>query len=123
MPSFLFLPQVSLPHNDILQHQNHGARLNKRCGTDTDTDDDKPQKLRYNFFHFGFGVRKCLGQHDAEILVKAFVFELLQQYEMSLDVQDTDSKSKGKDEGDHLDGGQESWVPLANRDVKLEARI
>ncbi|MCJ1446796.1 MAG: hypothetical protein MMC23_007303 [Stictis urceolatum] len=71
----------------------------------------KLSELRYNLFTFGFGVRKCLGQHDAELLIKSFMFEMLQQYDLSL-------TSSGMD----LDGSQSNWVPVANLAVRLQRR-
>ena len=72
---------------------------------------DLIEQLRYNLFTFGFGVRKCLGQHDAELLIKSFMFEMLQQYDLSL-------TSSGMD----LDGPQSNWVPVANLAVRLQRR-
>ena len=69
-------------------------------------------QLRYNLFTFGFGARKCLGQHDAERAVKALVLHLIDRYDVGLRP------------GEHKNGDYKTeegnWVPLAN--VELELR-
>lgn len=72
----------------------------------------KPSELRYNLFAFGFGARKCLGQHDAERAIKALVFHLLNRYEMRI------RPNQNKDGDYKVDEG--NWVPLS--DVELELK-
>ncbi|KAF2815493.1 cytochrome P450 [Mytilinidion resinicola] len=68
----------------------------------------KPSELRYNFFAFGFGTRKCLGQHFAESMLKTFVVHLLDHYTVSIP-----SPSKHSGSGDY-DLTRDSWVPTSN---------
>ena len=74
-------------------------------------ENSQPQ-LRYNLFAFGFGARKCLGQHDAERAIKALVFHLLDRYEMKV------LPNQSKDGDYKVDEG--NWVPLS--DVELELK-
>ncbi|KAJ5797251.1 uncharacterized protein N7518_005791 [Penicillium psychrosexuale] len=72
-------------------------------------------ELRYNLFTFGFGTRKCLGQHFAEAMLKHFVYHLLNRYEIELprlDARKTWSSQPIQD----------TWVPIANARVILKPR-
>lgn len=60
-------------------------------------------------FAFGFGTRKCLGQHFAETSIKTLVVHLVAQYELSVS-QSQINEAKHK-------VGSSNWIPLA--DVKL----
>jgi hypothetical protein len=60
------------------------------------------------------GSRKCLGQHDAELLTKAFVVDVCSHYEMS--VVGDESQHHG---GEDIENG-EDWIPPANVELKLE---
>ncbi|OKL56662.1 hypothetical protein UA08_08295 [Talaromyces atroroseus] len=71
--------------------------------------------LRYNLFTFGFGSRKCLGQHFAEAMMKAFICQLLVQYEIGLPI--TDNKA-GIDSGTHR---KDTWVPISNIHITLSS--
>jgi cytochrome P450 len=69
-------------------------------------------KLRYNLFTFGFGSRKCLGQRFAEIMIKQFVCQLLNDYEIRLP-----ETNRGND----LDQNstRDTWVPISDLRVTL----
>ena len=71
-----------------------------------------PSQLRYNLFAFGFGTRKCLGQHDAERAVKALVYQLVDRFELRV--------RSGKREGGDYKVEERNWVPLA--DVTLDLK-
>ncbi|KAG9230924.1 cytochrome P450 oxidoreductase GliC [Amylocarpus encephaloides] len=42
-----------------------------------------PTKLRYNFWRFGFGPRQCMGKYIADVMMRALVIHILQNYELS----------------------------------------
>ncbi|GKU09669.1 unnamed protein product [Fusarium langsethiae] len=44
----------------------------------------KQNQLRYNLSTFGYGPRKCLGQHIADKIVKAVVYHMFSKYKVSL---------------------------------------
>ncbi|KAJ6101986.1 hypothetical protein N7486_004413 [Penicillium sp. IBT 16267x] len=70
-------------------------------------------ELRYNIFTFGFGTRKCLGQHFAETMVKLFVCHLLDCYEIRLPEEEA-----GKDE--NSPPSVETWVPVSDARIILK---
>ncbi|EHK21724.1 uncharacterized protein TRIVIDRAFT_191958 [Trichoderma virens Gv29-8] len=70
------------------------------------------KKLRYNLFTFGFGSRKCLGQHFAEAMMKQFLCKLLEGYELTLP--ETEIR-KGTEEKFSRD----TWVPISDLRVTL----
>ncbi|KAF4633879.1 hypothetical protein G7Y89_g4249 [Cudoniella acicularis] len=71
----------------------------------------KESELRYNLFTFGFGLRKCLGQYEGEVLVKAFVAEFFAKYTATI------SLKGGKDHNQVRVG--ENWIPPADVEIKL----
>ncbi|KAK4200401.1 cytochrome P450 [Triangularia verruculosa] len=71
----------------------------------------KQSDLRYNLTVFGFGHRKCLGQHFGAHLIKAVVAHLFDQYEVLV----TDGRKADGDYVIHKD----SWVPMADVRVQL----
>ncbi|KZF23923.1 cytochrome P450 [Xylona heveae TC161] len=70
----------------------------------------KPAELRYNLFTFGFGTRKCLGQHFADSMMKAFLFHLVSQYKISQSSSALAEKV--------ADDSKTSWTPIS--DVKID---
>lgn len=72
-------------------------------------------QLRYNLATFGYGPRKCLGQHIADKIIKSVVFHLFSQYRVSLQpMQAMDGEFK-------VD--KTSWVALYDVDLRLEERL
>ncbi|KAM3539334.1 hypothetical protein ARSEF1564_007754 [Beauveria bassiana] len=69
--------------------------------------------LRYNLFTFGFGTRKCLGSHLAELMMKLFIVHLLNRYSLRMP---PGAQSGGKDTL------QETWVPIPDKEVVFERR-
>ncbi|EDP52457.1 cytochrome P450 monooxigenase GliC2 [Aspergillus fumigatus A1163] len=74
----------------------------------------KQSQLRYNLATFGYGPRKCLGQHIADKIVKAVVYHLFSKYRVSL-------MPMQAVEGD-FKVDKTSWVALYDVDLKLEPR-
>lgn len=68
--------------------------------------------MRYNLATFGFGPRKCLGQHIAETMVKSVLAQLVLNFELRV--------TQGKDKNGKYSVDETSWVPLS--DVELELR-
>ncbi|UKZ72378.1 hypothetical protein TrVFT333_000007 [Trichoderma virens FT-333] len=64
----------------------------------------QPRQYRYHFFRFGFGPRKCLGQHIADRMVRALLAEMLSRYRLSI------KESVDKDKDFQLQ--DQSWVLL-----------
>ncbi|KAL4949376.1 cytochrome P450 [Aspergillus filifer] len=85
-----------------------------------DCDDFNPHRLeklsttdlRYNLFAFGFGSRKCLGQHFGEAMMKSVACQLLAQYDLGMpfDGNKTDLDSA------HL---KDTWVPISDVEITL----
>ncbi|KAK1140027.1 hypothetical protein N8T08_010936 [Aspergillus melleus] len=74
----------------------------------------KQSQLRYNLATFGYGPRKCLGQHIADKIIKSVVFHLFSKYRVSLQpMQAIDGDFK-------VD--KTSWVALYDVDLRLEKR-
>ncbi|KAK0739370.1 cytochrome P450 [Apiosordaria backusii] len=73
----------------------------------------KPLDLRYNLFSFGFGTRKCLGQHFGEVMMKLFVIYLLERYELSLTPAARADLNKV---------GRDNWVPIPEAEVVFTER-
>lgn len=71
----------------------------------------KSSHLRYNLFVYGFGTRKCLGQHDAERAVKALLFYFIKEYSWIMGFDQRKNGDFKVDEG--------NWVPLADVDLVL----
>ncbi|KAF3388836.1 Cytochrome P450 monooxygenase roqR, partial [Penicillium rolfsii] len=71
-----------------------------------------PIDLRYNLFSFGFGSRKCLGQHFAEAMMKSVACQLLAQYGLGLPIE-------GKTP--HLNSAHrnDTWVPISDVEITL----
>ncbi|GIC87200.1 cytochrome P450 monooxygenase hasH [Aspergillus udagawae] len=74
----------------------------------------KQNQLRYNLATFGYGPRKCLGQHIADKIIKAVVYHMFSKYKVSL-------QPMQAVEGD-FKVDKTSWVALYDVDLKLEAR-
>ncbi|KAF4986632.1 hypothetical protein FGRMN_10746 [Fusarium graminum] len=74
----------------------------------------KQNQLRYNLSTFGYGPRKCLGQHIANNIVKAVVCHMFSKYKLSL------QPVKGLEGDFKVD--KTSWVGLYDVDLKLEER-
>ncbi|KAH7255997.1 cytochrome P450 monooxygenase GliC2 [Fusarium tricinctum] len=74
----------------------------------------KQNQLRYNLSTFGYGPRKCLGQHIADKIVKAVVYHMFSKYKVSL-------QPMQALEGD-FKVDKTSWVGLYDVDLKLEER-
>jgi cytochrome P450 len=69
--------------------------------------------LRYNLSSFGYGPRKCLGQHISDKLMKSYLYHLFTKYEVTLQpnqILDGDFKYD-----------KTSWVALF--DVELGLRV
>lgn len=71
-------------------------------------------QLRYNLSTFGYGPRKCLGQHIADKIVKAVVYHMFSKYKVSL------QPMQGLEGDFKVD--KTSWVGLYDVDLKLEER-
>ncbi|KAL8824453.1 MAG: hypothetical protein Q9191_005050 [Dirinaria sp. TL-2023a] len=71
-----------------------------------------PSQLRYNLFAFGFGTRKCLGQHDGERAVKALVYQLIDRFALKIQA--------GQYSGGDYKIEEGNWVPLADVILELE---
>ncbi|KAI9149055.1 Cytochrome P450 monooxygenase tcpC [Paramyrothecium foliicola] len=72
-----------------------------------------PANLRYNLFSFGFGSRKCLGQHFGEMMLKLFLCRVVHDYDMKL-------SEAEKQKGLHEKAGKDTWVPITDlRSSKL----
>ncbi|KKK25539.1 hypothetical protein P175DRAFT_0512147 [Aspergillus ochraceoroseus IBT 24754] len=71
-----------------------------------------PTQLRYNLFSFGFGTRKCLGQHFAEAMMKLFICQLLSRYQIGL------PRTEKQKDGDYKTS-KDAWVPIADVEVNL----
>ncbi|KAK1843701.1 cytochrome p450 oxidoreductase [Colletotrichum chrysophilum] len=63
----------------------------------------QPRQYRYHLFRFGFGPRKCLGQHVADRMIRALLAEVLSKYCLSV--------SESSESQDHQIQ-DESWVSL-----------
>ncbi|KAH7476141.1 Cytochrome P450 monooxygenase [Fusarium oxysporum f. sp. matthiolae] len=74
----------------------------------------KQNQLRYNLSTFGYGPRKCLGQHIADKIVKAVVYHMFSKYKVSL------QPMQGLEGDFKVD--KTSWVGLYDVDLKLEER-
>ncbi|KAF2501669.1 cytochrome P450 [Lophium mytilinum] len=114
-PSPKILGGYQIPANTSIVVDTHSVNIeNSLWGADTHHFRPdrfagiKPAELRYNFFAFGFGTRKCLGQHFAESMLKTFVAHLLDKYTVSMS-----SSSKPSNAGDY-DLTRDSWVPTSN---------
>ncbi|KAL6809691.1 cytochrome P450 [Trichoderma sp. SZMC 28015] len=70
------------------------------------------KELRYNLFTFGFGSRKCLGQHFADVMIKQFLCKLLEGYKLTLPEMEI---RKGTEEKSSMD----TWVPISDLQVAL----
>ncbi|PLB48986.1 cytochrome P450 monooxygenase GliC2 [Aspergillus steynii IBT 23096] len=75
----------------------------------------KQSQLRYNLATFGYGPRKCLGQHIADKIIKSVVFHLFSKYRVSL-------QPMQAIEGD-FKVDKTSWVALYDVDLRLEDRV
>ncbi|EFQ96923.1 cytochrome P450 monooxygenase GliC2 [Nannizzia gypsea CBS 118893] len=74
----------------------------------------KQNQLRYNLATYGYGPRKCLGQHIADKLIKSVVYHLFTRYQVSLEpMQALDGEFK-------LD--KTSWVGLYDVNLRLKPR-
>ncbi|KXJ85037.1 cytochrome P450 [Microdochium bolleyi] len=73
----------------------------------------KATELRYNLFVFGLGTRKCLGQYFGELMIKTFVVRLLERYTMT--------GLGGPQQAEVSGGSKDSWVPLSNVQIHLQA--
>jgi cytochrome P450 len=63
--------------------------------------------LRYRYFRFGFGPRTCLGKYVAELMLRAVVVEVLENWQLSLDV---GSQANGEGKRDDATCSEEmSW--------------
>ncbi|KAH8593316.1 cytochrome P450 monooxygenase GliC2 [Bisporella sp. PMI_857] len=73
-----------------------------------------PSVLRYNMSTFGYGPRKCLGQHISDKMLKSFLYHLFTRYEVNLQPNQI------------LDGefkyDKTSWVALFDVELGLRAR-
>ncbi|KAL4908841.1 hypothetical protein BDW74DRAFT_165571 [Aspergillus multicolor] len=74
----------------------------------------KQSQLRYNLATFGYGPRKCLGQHIADKIIKAVVYHLFGRYKVSL------QPMEAAEEDFQVD--KTSWVGLYEVEVKLKDR-
>ena len=75
---------------------------------------NKILQLRYNLFTFGFGTRKCLGQHEAEVLIKTIIAQLVVWYDLTLGASTEGTERVVVEEG--------NWVPVANIELELRER-
>lgn len=46
--------------------------------------DRKASEMRYHYWRFGFGARQCLGKYFADLIIRALVAELVENYELRL---------------------------------------
>ncbi|EZF30492.1 Cytochrome P450 oxidoreductase [Trichophyton interdigitale] len=75
----------------------------------------KQSQLRYNLATYGYGPRKCLGQHIADKIIKSVVYHLFSRYQISLEpMQALDGEFK-------VD--KTSWVGLYDVNLKLKPRV
>ncbi|KAL5365578.1 cytochrome P450 monooxygenase GliC2 [Aspergillus floccosus] len=74
----------------------------------------KQNQLRYNLATFGYGPRRCLGQHIADKIIKAVVYHLFSKYKVSL-------QPMQAIEGD-FKVDKTSWVGLYDVDLNLKSR-
>ncbi|KAK4184508.1 cytochrome P450 [Podospora australis] len=58
--------------------RDHGDRDGDRGGIKT------ASELRYLFWRFGFGPRQCMGKHAADLIIRATLAYLVQNYELGL---------------------------------------
>ncbi|KAJ5665118.1 uncharacterized protein N7477_007566 [Penicillium maclennaniae] len=72
-------------------------------------------ELRYNLFTFGFGTRKCLGQHFALAMLKHLVYQLVDRYEIELPGLEARKSWSSQPI-------QDTWVPIANARIILKPR-
>ncbi|KAM5430307.1 hypothetical protein McanMca71_007334 [Microsporum canis] len=74
----------------------------------------KQSQLRYNLATYGYGPRKCLGQHIADKIIKSVLYHLFSKYQISLQpMQALDGEFK-------VD--KTSWVGLYDVNLKLKPR-
>lgn len=50
--------------------------------------------LRYQFWRYGFGPRQCLGKYVGDMMLRVFLFELLDRYQLSLDPRFCDTQAR-----------------------------
>ncbi|GFF56480.1 cytochrome P450 734A1 [Aspergillus udagawae] len=74
-----------------------------------------PTELRYNLYTFGFGTRKCIGQHFGEAIMKQFVCCLLSRYELRLPETEKAASSGYKNV-------KNTWVPISDARLVLTPR-
>ncbi|KAI1643799.1 putative cytochrome P450 oxidoreductase GliC-like protein [Daldinia loculata] len=72
--------------------------------------------LRYRYWRFGFGPRTCLGKYVAELVLRSVVVEILETWNISLDVkvgrQEKEKKIGGDGEEENMDWpwDDEMWI-------------
>ncbi|KAK2616881.1 hypothetical protein QQS21_000259 [Conoideocrella luteorostrata] len=74
----------------------------------------KQSQLRYNLATFGYGPRKCLGQHIADKIIKSVAYYMFSQYRVSLQPMQAIEGAFKVD--------KTSWVAMYDVDLKLEPR-
>ncbi|PVI00657.1 cytochrome P450 [Periconia macrospinosa] len=58
----------------------------------------KLKESRYSYWRFGFGPRLCMGKYVADVMIKVMIYQMVQQFEMTL----------GENDGWKWD--EESWI-------------
>jgi gliotoxin/aspirochlorine/mycotoxins biosynthesis cytochrome P450 monooxygenase len=74
----------------------------------------RPSDLRYNLFTFGYGHRKCLGQHVAEKMIHCLIFHLFNQYDINVLPNQSMHGSFKADKS--------SWIGLLDVDLEMRSK-
>jgi hypothetical protein len=65
--------------------------------------------LRYRYWRFGFGPRNCLGKYLAELIIRSTVVEILENWQMSLDLTVEPRLKPGDNGSIKADEDEMSW--------------
>ncbi|KAI8957382.1 putative cytochrome P450 oxidoreductase GliC-like protein [Daldinia sp. FL1419] len=80
--------------------------------------------LRYRYWRFGFGPRTCLGKYVAELVLRSIVVEILESWDISLDIKTSpQEKEKSDSEEENMDWpwDDEMWIHHPDLLLKCES--
>ncbi|TEY30137.1 hypothetical protein BOTCAL_0894g00020 [Botryotinia calthae] len=70
--------------------------------------------LRYRYWRFGFGPRTCLGKYLAELILRSVIIEILENWQISLELATGQRENGGENNGMNWPWDDELWIHSPN---------